>query len=133
MAMADNTLGIGEVAKRAGLRPSAIRFYEQVGVLPAPRRVRGQRRYDESLVRRLELARFAQSVGFSLAEIKRLLGLPGERALSSGWRRLAEAKVAELDRIMDAATQMKWMLESGLRCGCLRAQDCASRQGPARG
>jgi MerR family redox-sensitive transcriptional activator SoxR len=118
-------MGIGEVARRMGVRPSALRYYEQAGILPPAPKVNGQRRYDAALVRRLEAARFAQSVGFSLAEIRTLLAGPGRRGLSAQWRELAASKVAELDRTIAAARRMKRAIEAGLRCGCLRVEDCA--------
>lgn len=66
-------LSIGEVARRAGIQPSALRYYESIGLMPAPRRVSGRRRYDESAVRMLKIVQLAQSAGFSIAEIQVLL------------------------------------------------------------
>ena len=62
-------LAIGDVARRAGIRPSALRYYESIGLLPQPRRVNGRRRYDESTVRMLKLIQLAQGAGFTVAEI----------------------------------------------------------------
>lgn len=63
---------IGEVARRTGVRPSALRYYEEAGILPAPARVGGRRRYDADVIRRVDLLRFAQQAGFTLDEIKTL-------------------------------------------------------------
>ena len=121
--MADLT--IGEVARRAGIRTSALRYYEQAGILPPARRVNGRRHYGEDLVSLIEVARFAQSVGFSLAEIKRLFsGMQGRKGLPAQWRPLARAKLEELDRVIARALQMKRAIESGLACGCIRVEDC---------
>ena len=62
-------LTIGEVARRAGIRTSAIRYYESVGLLPAPPRMSGRRRYDPSIVQRLAVLHLAQEAGFTMAEI----------------------------------------------------------------
>ncbi|MFZ3323091.1 MAG: MerR family transcriptional regulator [Usitatibacter sp.] len=121
--MAD--LSIGEVARRAGMRTSALRYYEDAGILPRAARINGRRRYSEELVSLIEVARFAQSVGFSLAEIKRLFsGMRGRKDLRAQWRPLAQAKLEELDRVIERARRMKKAIESGLRCGCIRVEDC---------
>lgn len=121
--MAD--LSIGDVARRAGMRTSALRYYEDAGILPRAPRINGQRRYSEELVSLIEVARFARSVGFSLAEIKRLFsGMQGRKDLRAQWRPLARAKLEELDRVIARARRMKKAIESGLRCGCIRVEDC---------
>jgi MerR family transcriptional regulator, redox-sensitive transcriptional activator SoxR len=121
--MADLT--IGEVARRAGVRTSALRYYEEAGILPRPARVNGQRRYSEDLVNLVEVARFARSVGFTLAEIKQLFsGMHGRKDLRTQWRPLARAKLEELDRVIARARRMKSAIESGLECGCIRIEDC---------
>lgn len=121
--MADLT--IGEAARRAGVRTSALRYYEEAGILPAAPRVNGRRQYSEDLMRLVEVARFAQSVGFSLAEIKRLFrGMEGRKDLRTHWRPLARAKLEELDRVIARALKMKRAIESGLECGCIRVEDC---------
>jgi MerR family redox-sensitive transcriptional activator SoxR len=131
--MADIT--IGEAAKRVGLAASALRFYEQAGVLPPARRINGRRVYDEGLLDLIEVARFAQGVGFSLAEVRALFhGNPGKRRLGSQWKPLARAKLKELDAIISRARQMKGAIELGLECGCIRVEDClpAKRGGAQR-
>jgi MerR family redox-sensitive transcriptional activator SoxR len=126
-------LSIGEVARRAGLRPSALRYYEDAGILPAAPRVNGQRRYSEELVDAIQVARFAQSVGFSLAEIRELFsGFEGRSKLGAQWRPLAKAKLKELDAIIAKARQMKAAIEDGLRCGCIRIEDCLPARPRAR-
>ena len=66
-------LTISEVARQAGIRASAIRYYESVGLLPMPQRVSGQRRYHAEILRRLAFIQAAQAVGFSVAEMQTLL------------------------------------------------------------
>ena len=121
--MAD--LGIGEVARRTGMRTSALRYYEDAGILPRATRVNGRRRYSEDLVSLVEVARFARSVGFSLTEIKRLFGgMEGRRDIRARWKPLARAKLEELDGVIARAERMKKAIESGLACGCIRVEDC---------
>jgi len=121
--MAD--MSIGEVARRAGMRTSALRYYEDAGILPPAARTNGRRRYSEDLVRLIEVARFARSVGFSLSEIKRLFsGMQGRKDLRAQWRPLAHAKLEELDRVIARAQRMKNAIQSGLQCGCIRVEDC---------
>lgn len=118
-------LMIGEVARRAGVRTSALRYYEDAGILPPAERVNGRRLYSEELVSLVEVARFAQSVGFSLAEIKQLFsGLEGRSDLRAQWRPLARAKLKELDGVIARALRMKTAIETGLECGCIRVEDC---------
>lgn len=119
-------LAIGEVARRAGIRTSALRYYERVGLLPAPKRVSGRRRYDESTVQLLRLIQFAQSAGFTVAEIQTLLhGFGPDTPPAARWQPLARKKLAELDALILRVQQMKQVLSTGLNCGCLRLEDCA--------
>ena len=123
-------LTIGEVARRAGVRASALRYYEDTGILPAAERVNGRRRYSEELVSLIEVARFAQSVGFSLAQIKQLFtGLEGCNDLRAQWRPLARAKLKELDDVIARALRMKAAIQLGLECGCIRVEDCLPTRG----
>jgi MerR family redox-sensitive transcriptional activator SoxR len=119
-------LAIGEVARQAGIRPSALRYYESIGLLPAPRRVSGRRRYDESTVQMLRVVQLAQQAGFTVAELKNFLqGLAPDTPPAARWRPLAQQKNSELDALIVRAQQMKFILENGLNCGCLRLEDCA--------
>ncbi len=120
------SLSIGEVARRTGLRPSAVRYYEEVGILPPPARVSGQRRYDPDVVRRLDVLRFAQQSGFTLQEIKTLFhGFGAERPLSARWRELAQNKLRELDLLAKRIRRMRRAVELGMKCGCVRVEDCS--------
>jgi MerR family redox-sensitive transcriptional activator SoxR len=119
-------LAIGEVARRAGIRPSALRYYESIGLLPAPKRVSGRRRYNQSTVQMLRVVQLAQQAGFTVAEIQTLLhGFAPDTPPAARWQPLAQQKIAELDALIVRAQQMKLILETGLNCGCLRLEDCA--------
>jgi MerR family redox-sensitive transcriptional activator SoxR len=126
-------LTIGEVARRAGVRPSALRYYESIGLLPAPRRVRGRRRYDSSIVQRLAVLQLAQRAGFTMAEIRTLFyGFEPDTPPAVRWQVLASDKIDELDALIERAQRMKRILEAALHCGCLRLEDCASVIGEQR-
>jgi MerR family transcriptional regulator, redox-sensitive transcriptional activator SoxR len=121
---------IGEVARRAGVRPSALRYYERVGVLPSPGRENGRRRYGGEALRealdRLAVVRVAQRAGFTIAEIRTLLdGFSEDTPPSERWRVLARDKLPEVDALAERALGMKDLLERGLRCECLSLEGCA--------
>ena len=120
-------LPIGEVAGRAGIRTSALRFYESVGLLPAPQRVNGHRRYGEDTIRLLRVIRLAQRAGFTVAEIRTLMhGFAPDTPPAERWQPLARHKIQELDGLITQAHQMKRILETALQCGCMRLEDCSS-------
>jgi MerR family transcriptional regulator, redox-sensitive transcriptional activator SoxR len=111
-------LSIGEVAKRSGVRTSAIRYYEKIGLLPKALRVNGRRRYDEIALERLAIIRFAKRVGFGIADMGVLLnGAPG-RPQPERWRMLAHEKIADLDRLVVEASAVRQMLLSTLDQKC---------------
>ena len=120
-----DTPSIGEVARRAGLRQSAIRHYESVGLLPEPERASGWRRYTADTVERLQVIRAARDLGFALEEIRTLLyefepnTPPPER-----WRALAAEKLPAIDALINRALAMKHLLLAGLRCQCTRIEEC---------
>lgn len=119
-------LTIGTVAKRAGVRPSAIRYYESAGLLPVPRRVHGQRRYSAEVLTDLAVIRMAQGVGFTISEIHELFhGFPDDTDASSRWRTLARRRTAELDAQIASAQQRRAMLGESLSCGCVTFRECA--------
>jgi DNA-binding transcriptional MerR regulator len=108
-------LTIGQVAERADINSSAVRFYERVGVLPAPERVSGQRRYGEETVRRLEVIDIAKRAGFNLGEIRLLLNdSSGETQL----RALAQSKLPEVEALIARAEAMRDWLLKAQRCRC---------------
>jgi DNA-binding transcriptional MerR regulator len=110
------TLAIGEVAQRTGIAATALRYYEQIGLIGVARRVGGRRRYDESVLPRLEVIRLCKAAGFTLDEITLLLtddadGRPSSRALGA-------AKLIEIDRQIDELQHARRIIEWGLRCTC---------------
>lgn len=118
-------LTISQVAQQAGIRPSTIRYYESIDILPNPRRVSGQRRYDSSIVERLEFIQVARKLGFSLTEIQVLLhNREEETPLAERWQALASQKLTEVDRLIQQATSIKQLLGQGLNCGCPNLLDC---------
>lgn len=119
-------LTIGAVARRSGLRASALRYYESAGLLPAPRRVSGQRRYDAAVLERLAVIRVAQEAGFTIAETRTLLhGFAPDTPPPARWHALATRKLPEVEALIARAEGMKRVLEAGLRCECLTLEDCA--------
>jgi len=126
-------LSIGAVAQQAGVQPSAIRYYERVGLLVPPPRVSGRRRYDAGVLRQLAVIGVAQQAGFTIAEIKTLLhGFDAGTSAAARWRALAERKLPEIEALIARAHEMKWLIDASLRCGCLTLEECAlSLQPPA--
>lgn len=123
--MTHDALTIGQVARQVGLRTSAVRYYESVGLLPQPRRVSGQRRYDESSVQMLRIIQLAQEAGFSIAEIRTLFaGFAAAPPPQDDWRPLVERKLQEVDTVILRAQQMRIMLHNLARCDSVRFADC---------
>lgn len=118
-----DSLTIGEVARRSGVAATTLRYYEQVGLLAAPRRVGGQRRYDEAMLARLEIIGLCKSAGFTLAEIQLLFGddAPGRPAS----RALAQAKLAEIDAQLESLARAREVIEWGMRCTCPSIDACS--------
>ena len=118
-------LTIGEAARKAGVAPSTLRYWESEGLLPAGR-VNGRRHYDEPALRRLAVIDLAKRAGFTVAEIRRLFdGFPAETPPSERWKTLAEGKLAEIEALIESAEAMRATLEEALRCRCASLEDCA--------
>ena len=118
---------IGEVARRTGLRTSAIRYYESIGLIPAPGRTSGQRRYGPDVFAKLAIVRMAQDAGFTIEEIRTLLtGFPEETPPSERWRSLARRKLPEVDARIARLRAVRAVLEQSLACGCLTLDTCAA-------
>src|SRR3954451_1537818 len=121
------SLTIGQVSARSGVAPSALRYYEQQGLISATRTAGGARRFPRAVLRRLAFVRAAQNVGLSLGEIREALAtLPPERPptardwalLSTGWRERLDEQIAALVQLRDG-------LSSCIGCGCLSLDRCA--------
>jgi MerR family transcriptional regulator, redox-sensitive transcriptional activator SoxR len=116
---------IGEAAASAGVAASTLRYWESAGVLEAPQRVGGKRRYDSEALRRIELVSVAKRAGFSLAEVRTMLaGLSERTPPPQIWRRLAARKLPEVRRKLGEAEAMQAILERGIRCECVTIEDC---------
>ncbi len=123
----EEMLTIGEVADRAGVTPSALRFYDSRGLITAERTSGNQRRYQRSTLRRVAFIRAAQQVGLSLEDITAALStLPEERTptkadwerLSRSWRGRLDTRIAELEALRDRLTGC-------IGCGCLSLRACS--------
>ncbi len=124
--MKQTTLTIGQLARRVGMNASAIRYYERVGVLPAPERESGQRRYGEAAVRRVELVGVASRAGLSLDEARELLertqaGTPAFEVV----RDLATRKLPEVEALVSRAQDMRRWLLAAADCSCTSLDVCA--------
>ena len=118
-------LTISQVARQAGIRPSAIRYYESINLLPLPNRVSGRRRYDAAILDRLAFIQVAQKLGFTLTEIQQLFHQQEkETSLSENWQALASQKLAEVDTIIEHARNVKKLLVQGLGCDCPDLSNC---------
>ena len=122
-------LTIGELGRRAGIAPTALRYYEQIGLLPAAPRVGGRRCYDEAVLSRLEVIRVCKAAGFTLDDIvvlfaDRTPGRPDSRAL-------ARDKLAEIEARIEALTKAREIVEWGMRCECPSIDDCSCGIHPA--
>jgi MerR family transcriptional regulator, redox-sensitive transcriptional activator SoxR len=119
-------LTIGEVARRAGVATSSIRYYERIGLLPEPDREGGQRRYDADVLGRLGFIAVAQSAGFKLREIKELIeGVDGANGLGEQMRSLSSQKLGEVEALLERTKAMKGWLEVAKECGCATPSECA--------
>ena len=114
--MPDNKalLPIGELARRAGTAPSALRYYERIGLLPPGERAGGKRHYPPSSAERLAFVHLCQDAGFTLEEIRQLLGEGTRRGPT--WNRLVQGKIAELDARISESQRAKSLLEHSLGC-----------------
>jgi MerR family redox-sensitive transcriptional activator SoxR len=117
-----DALLIGELAERAGVATSAIRYYESIGLLPEPYRVSGQRRYGEDTLKRLEFIAAAQQAGFKLREITEL---------SDGFdvRALAQRKLPEVKAELKLARERKRWLDAASECDCGSPDECTLFEG----
>ena len=115
---------IGEVAARAGVRVSLIRYYEEIGLLPEPERVSGQRRYDDTVLRRLTVIDVAQRAGLSLEEIRELVE-HGTDPMNERLRELAARRLPEIDALIDRAQRVRAWLQTAQGCGCQSIDECA--------
>jgi len=123
--MPEAALSIGEVAERAGVSVSTIRYYERHGLLPEAERVSGQRRFDDGAVQRLRIIAVAKRVGFSLAEVGALLGSVDEGAPAhKQLRALAARKLPEVEALIERAEETRGWLAVAGSCACVSLEAC---------
>lgn len=123
-------MSIGQVARRCGLAPSAIRYYERIGLLPRPIRVSRQRHYTAEVIGRVRLVQIAREAGFTIAETRAFIGgFSATTPPAARWRTLAERKLAEIETQMERLRRMRQLLEYGSSCRCLSVDDCARVMG----
>ena len=133
-------LTIGELARRAGVRTSALRFYEERGLIAAARTAGNQRAYPRETLRRVAVIKAAQSLGLSLSDIKAALAhLPNERTPTRrDWERLSRRWAEHLDERIARLQRLRDKLSGCIGCGCLslrrcalyNAEDAAAKEGP---
>jgi MerR family copper efflux transcriptional regulator len=125
--VSERVLTIGELARRAGVAPSALRYWEDLGLLPAPARVSGQRRYPESAVAVVGVLLLLRDVGFSLAEQRAFVADRG--VAPDAWRRLARRKLADLDAHLAHARAARTAIAHALRCPYEDVRQCPTFRG----
>lgn len=124
----DERLTIGELASRTGVATSALRYWEEIGLLPAPARISGQRRYPATTVRLVGEILVLQDVGYTLRELTTFLAA---RSRGDEWRELARRKIIELDDRIAKAQAARTALVHGLACKHDNLLDCPNYTGVA--
>lgn len=121
-------LSVGEVAARAGVAPSAVRFYESKGLITSHRNAGNQRRFHRGVLRRVAFIKVAQNVGLSLDDIAQALDeLPHGEAVptKADWQRLSESWRPRLELQIERLTRLRDNLDGCIGCGCLSLESCA--------
>jgi len=120
-------LTISQVARQFGLRPSALRYYEQIGILPLANRVNCGGRYDTTTLGRLAVIQRARDAGFALSDIRELFSgfRPGVPA-SQRWLQVSQRKLAELDSTLERLQLMKDLLNRMGNCKCDALDECGA-------
>jgi len=123
---ATDMLPIGDIADRTGLAVSAIRYYEEEGLIKPQRNRGGQRRFQRSDIRRLSFVLIAQQLGFTIAQIRQQLNdLPdGRNPTKADWTKLSKKFRADIDTRLDTLTRLRDKLDGCIGCGCLSLQKC---------
>lgn len=129
--MKKSLLPIGKLAGITDIKASTIRFYESIGMLPAPIRVNGQRRYSPEVIDQINFIKMAQSAGFSNQEILVLLeGFEQNASPSERWKQMAVSKRKELEEKKKQIHAMMEILNIGLQCECLTWDECFNKIEP---
>lgn len=118
-------MSISQVARQVGLRPSAIRYYEQIGILVPAQRSGGQRRYDSTVLYRLAVIQRSRQIGFTLEEIRQLFfGFRNGTPASRRWKTMTKRKLAELDVLVERIQAMQSVLRRLQHCPCKALEQC---------
>ena len=119
-------LTISQVAQQIGIQTSAIRYYEQIGLLPAAQRLSGQRRYDSTVLYRLAIIQRARQLGFTLTEIRQLFfGFRDVTHASQRWQTLSKRKLSELEHLMEGIKEVRRLLKQLMtKCRCETLDQC---------
>jgi MerR family redox-sensitive transcriptional activator SoxR len=126
-------LAISDIARAFGLRTSAIRYYEEIGILPKPMRKNGRRSYDKSVLFRLAVVQRARESGFTLEEIRELFfGFQPATPPPKRWHKLSERKITELRIRMKQLKLMETLLKQIQGCRCNALEECGERLFPKR-
>jgi MerR family redox-sensitive transcriptional activator SoxR len=116
---------IGELARRAGVATSALRYYEKAGLLPPPARASNRRQYAPGVLGRIRIILLARDAGFSVSETRTFLnGFPTGTRPALRWRAMAKRKLVELDELTTRLAQMRSILDASFNCECSRLEDC---------
>jgi MerR family redox-sensitive transcriptional activator SoxR len=123
----DELLTIGQVSNRTGVATSALRFYEDIGLITSERTQGNQRRYERAVIRTVSVIKAAQEVGLTLSEVSdALANLPnGRTPTKADWSRLARGWKSDLDARIKELTALRDELGDCIGCGCLSLQSCA--------
>jgi MerR family redox-sensitive transcriptional activator SoxR len=133
VGLMSKSLSIGEVARRTGRRPSSIRYYEQIGLLPAATRLAGRRVYGPDALRTLAVIGTGQRAGLTLEEIKTLLAAsPDDTAAIERLRAVAARKLPEIAALIERSLLVRDWLECAARCECPSLDQCPLFDDPAR-
>jgi len=121
------SLSIGDLSARSGVAPSALRFYESIGLISSARTTGNQRRYAQATLRRVAFVRAAQQVGLSLDEVAAALAtLPeGRTPTKADWARLSQSWRSRLDEQIERIERLRDRLDGCIGCGCLSLRTCA--------
>ena len=116
---------IGELARQAGVAPSALRYYEKAGLLPSPARASNRRQYDQTVLGRIRIILLARDAGFSINETRTFLnGFSAGTRPALRWRAMAKRKITELDELTARLSQMRAILNASFHCECRQLEDC---------
>jgi MerR family transcriptional regulator, redox-sensitive transcriptional activator SoxR len=122
--LANPPFTIGQLAAATGLQSSAIRYYEDAGILPRPQRAAGKRRYDPETVDRLLLIRFCRHLGFRVSDLRGLFSDSGGGRAKEAWRRLVDARLEAVGALIEEAKAVRRVLRESRDCDCVTLASC---------